>query len=297
VFKIENIGEEYAGVALKRFYDTATNNVQTSALVNRALADKISTETINQKVNNQLNSIYASMNRINPKFNENSKNYGIIKQDILDVLTDYELALTEFSDYYDNKLEKLILRKVELESNLIGKVFREENIKKDENKKLKLREHDSLKMTFSEEAKNIAEQVAAKKQESNPLNFAELARLQDLNDLEVEQTNRIENKISKVQEKDKTNQAEIVGIENEIKKIEKEINELNEKKRLGLEVAMETREKWISITLRKPSVWSKTKSFFSNKFSTAKVVSKTVIAPLKMKVKEFRVNVLEGLKG
>ena len=51
------IGEEYASLALKRFYDTATNNIQTSALVNRALADKISTETINQKVNNQLNSI------------------------------------------------------------------------------------------------------------------------------------------------------------------------------------------------------------------------------------------------
>ena len=297
MFKIENIGEEYAGAALKRFYDTATSNVQTSALVNRALADKISTETINQKVNNQLNSIYTSMNRINPKFNENSKNYGVIKQDILDVLTDYELALTEFSDYYDVKLEKLILRKVELESNLIGRVFREENLKKDENIKLKMRDKDALKMTFAEKAKTVSEQVASKKQESNPAYFADIRKLQDLEDLKLEQENRIDKKISKIQESNKTNQAEIVGIENEIKKISKQINELNEKKRLGLEEAMETREKWISVTLRKPSVWSKTRTFFSNRFSTAKVVSKTVIAPLKMKVKEFRVNELEGLKG
>ena len=69
----ENTEKESANLELKRFYDTATNNIQTSALVNRALADKISTETINQKVNNQLQSIYVSMNRINPRFNETSK--------------------------------------------------------------------------------------------------------------------------------------------------------------------------------------------------------------------------------
>ena len=71
---------------------------------------------------------------------------------------------------------------------------------------------------------------------------------------------------------------------------------MNEKKRLGLEAAMETKEKWISTTLRKPSVWERTKTFFSNRFSTAKVVSKTVIVPLKMKVTEFRSNELKGLK-
>ncbi|MBR1539936.1 MAG: hypothetical protein IJ629_01965 [Clostridia bacterium] len=294
---MENVGEEYANLALKRFYDTATNNIQTSALVNRALADKISTETINQKVNNQLNSIYTSMTRINPKFNETSKNYGIIKQDILDVLTDYELALTELSDYYDNQLEELILKKVELESNLVGKVFREENIKKDENIRIKFKDKDMLKMSFSERAKNIAEKVSAKKQTNSSIDFTDIRKLQELNDLEVEQTNRLDKKILKLQERDKTNQAEIVGLENEIKKVSKQIKEINEKKRLGLEAAMETREKWISVTLRKPSVWNRTKSFFSNRFSTAKVVSKTVIAPLKMKVKEFRVNELEGLKG
>ena len=237
------------------------------------------------------------MNRINPKFGETSKNYGIIKQDILDVLTDYELALTEFSDYYDIKLEELILKKVELESNLIGRVFVEENLKKDENRRIKSKDKDFLKLNFSEKAKNIAEKVSSNKTSKNSVNFNDVRRLIELEDLENEQSNRLDKKISKIQESNKTNQAEIVGIENEIKKISKQINELNEKKRLGLEEAMETREKWISITLRKPSVWSRTKTFFSNRFSTAKVVSKTVIAPLKMKVREFRVNELKGLKG
>ena len=251
-----NIGEEYASLALKRFLDTTTNDVQTSALVNRALADKISTETINSKVNNQLKSIYTSMNRINPKFNESSKNYGTIKQDILDVLTDYELALTEYSDYYDLQLEELILKKVELESSLIGKVFKEENLKKDEDFSIRTKDKDTLKLTFSEKAKNIAEKVTYKKQINKIVDLRDVIRLQELNDLEVEQNKKITMKISKIQEKDKTNQSEIIGIENEIKKISKKIDEINEKKRIGLETAMESKDRWISVTLKKPSVWS-----------------------------------------
>ena len=292
----ENIGEEYANLALKRFYDTATDNIQTGALVNRALVDKVSTETINQKVNNQLQSIYVSMNRINPKFNESSKSYGIIKQDILDVLTDYEVALTELSDIYDVKLENLILKKVELEANLIGKIFRGEAIKQDESFKIKSKDKDFLKLSFSEKSKNIAERVSSNKQENHSVDFNDIRALQDLEDLEIEQSNKLDKKISNVQESEKTNQAEIAEIEKEIKSVSKEISSMNEKKKLEIEKAMETRDKWISTTLRKPSVWSRAKTFFSNRFSTARIISKTVIAPLKMKIKEFRVNELEGLK-
>ena len=295
---MDNMGEEYANLALKRFFDTATNHIEVSALVDRALADKISTETIHQKVNHQLNSIYGQMTKINPKFTETSKNYGTIKQDILDVLTDYELALTEFSDYYDRQLEELILEKVELESSLIGKVFREENLKKNENIKIKFKAKDPLKANFAEKAKSIVEQVAgAKKQEQNFVNSVDIRKLQDLNDLEKEHTSQLDKKIEVLQESDKTNQSEMAEIENKIKEISKQITQINEKKKIGLEEAMETREKWISITLRRPSVWNRTKTFFSNRFSTAKVISKTIIAPLKMKVREFRINELEGLKG
>ena len=291
-----NLGEDYASLALKRFYDSTTDNIQTSALVNRALTDKISTETINQKVNNQLNSIYVSMNRINPNFNETSKNYGIIKKNILDVLTDYESALTEFSDYYDKKLENLILKKVELEANLVGKIFREEALTKDENIKTKMKDKDYLKMSFSEKTRDIATKVSAQKSSNNTINYMDIRALKDLTDLELERNNKIDKKISKIKENNENNQSEIKKIESEIQKVSKEIIEMNEKKRLGLEEAMETRDKWISVTLKKPSVWAKTKRFFSNRFNTINVISKTVIEPLKIRVQEFRVNELKGLK-
>ena len=291
-----SLGENYASLALKRFYDTTTDNIQTSALVNRALTDKISTETINQKVNNQLNSIYVSMNRINPNFNETSKNYGIIKKNILDVLTDYESALTEFSDYYDKKLENLILKKVELEANLVGKIFREEALTKDENIKTKMKDKDYLKMSFSEKTRDIATKVSSQKSINNTINYIDIRALKDLKDLELERNNKIDKKILKIKEKNENNQSEIKKIESEIQKVSKEIIDMNEKKRLGLEEAMETRDKWISVTLKKPSLWTKTKRFFSNRFNTINVISKTIIEPLKIRVQEFRVNELKGLK-
>ena len=291
-----NINEEYASLALKRFYDSTTDDIQMSALVNRALIDKISTETINQKVNNQLNSIHTSMYMINPKFNESSKHYAVIKKEILDVLTDYENALTEYSDYYDLELEKLVLKKVELESHLVGKIFKEEAIKFDESKGLKAKKNDNLKMTFAEKSKSVAEKISNEK-DKNIVNSLDISKLQDCVDLEIEQDKKIDKKIIKAQEGNKTNLAEIAGIESEIKKITERINELNDKKRLGIEAAMETKDKWIATTIRKPSMFSRVKRFFSYKFNTTNVITKTVITPLKSKVNEFRVNELQELKG
>lgn len=293
----ENISEEYATLALKRFYDNATDNIQMSALVNRALVDKVSTETINQKVNNQLNSIHASMYRINPKFNETSKNYGFVKQEILDVLTDYEKVLTEYSDFYDNQLEELILKKLELESHLVGKIFKEEALKYSENKNTKIKENNKIKISFSQKAKSAFEKFSFRKNEEKMVNVQDINRLQDCIDLESEESERIDKNISKLQEINKTNMSEIVGIENEIAKLTMEIQNMNNKKKNGLENAMETREKWISITLRKPSVFTKAKSYFANKFTTTKVITRTVIAPLKIKINEFRLKELKELKG
>lgn len=290
----KKVNEEYASLALKRFFDTATENIQTSALVSRALTDKISTETINQKVNSQLNSIHASMYKINSKFNEKSKNYNVVKKEILDVLTDYELALTEYSDYYDYKLEELILKKVELESHLVGKIFREENFKSEENEKAK--QTDKLKSTFAETTKRILEKFSIKKKE-NQINVQDISRMQDCLDLEQEQIRKLDKKVEKVQEKNRTNMSEIIEIEKEIKKISSEINSINEKKKLALEAAMETKDKWIATTVKKTHTFARITKFFANRFNTSKVISKTVIVPLRQRIEEFRMTELADIKG
>lgn len=115
--KVEN--DAYVAMVLKGVYERTSEGIQLDAMVNRALTDKITSETINQKVNSQMNAISVGIKNINPKFNEKSKNYDITKAAILEALTNYEAALVELSEFYDGKIEQLILRKVELESHLL----------------------------------------------------------------------------------------------------------------------------------------------------------------------------------
>ncbi len=289
-----NTNEEYAQSALKRFFDTATENITMSATLNRALADKISTETINTKVNNQFNSIQISMYKINPKFNEKSKHYDVIKKEILDVLTDYEATLTEYSEYFDNKIEELLLKRVELESHLIGKIFKEENLKSVENKREKEKETDKLKNTLVETNKKFFEIFSNKKKE-NKLNIQDMRKLEDSIDLEKEQTQKLNKRVEKIQEKNRTNMSEIAGVEKDLKNVNKQIKELEENKKILLEEAMETKDKWISKTIKKPFSFSRITRFFSCKFNTPKMVTKTIIDPLRLRISEFKTNELVNL--
>lgn len=111
--------DAYVAMVLKGVYDRTSEGICLDATINRALTEKITSETISQKVNSQMNAISIGIKSINPKFNEKSKNYDITKAAILDTLTNYESALVELSEFYDGKIEQLILRKVELESHLL----------------------------------------------------------------------------------------------------------------------------------------------------------------------------------
>ena len=291
----KDTNEEYAQSALKKFFDTATENITMSATLNRALADKISTETINTKVNNQFNSIQVSIYKINPKFNEKSKHYDIIKKEILDVLTDYEATLIEYSNYFDAQIEELLLKRVELESHLIGKIFKEENLKSVENKKEKEKETDKLKNTLVEKNKKFFEIFSNRKKE-NDLNAQDIRKLEDSLDLEQEQSKKLNRIVEKIQEKNKTNMSEIAGVEKDLSNVNKQIRELQESKKLLLEEAMETKDKWISKTIKKPFSFSRITIFFSCKFNTPKMVTKTIIDPLRIRISDFKTNGKNGVR-
>ena len=115
--KVEN--DAYVAMVLKGVFERTSEGIDLDAMVNRALTEKITSETINQKVNSQMNAITIGIRNINPRFDEKSKNYDITKAAILDSLTNYEAALVELSEFYDRKIEQLILRKVELEAHLL----------------------------------------------------------------------------------------------------------------------------------------------------------------------------------
>jgi septal ring factor EnvC (AmiA/AmiB activator) len=115
-------------------------------------------------------------------------------------------------------------------------------------------------------------------------------------DLESEQTAKLNQKIEKAQEKNKTTMSEIASLENQIKKLDKEISEINSKKKLCLEEAMETKDKWISVETKKVHTFQRITRFFANKFNTSKVITKTVIMPLQYRINEFKTTELADLK-
>lgn len=134
------MGSEVNAIKLKEYYDSLESKIKTDAVVSRAYTDKLSLETIENKVDSQLNSINASINSINSKFTEGSKNYDLAKQNIIETLEKYKENLVELSEFYDGKIEQLILSKVELEASLLGGIVNEEFLDYKVNLKTKQKE-------------------------------------------------------------------------------------------------------------------------------------------------------------
>lgn len=293
----KRINEQYISMVLDKIWKQNSENIQMEAIVNRALTDKISTETINTKVNSKLNAISVEIKNINPKYNENSKNYDSTKADILDALTNYETALMELSDFYDEKIEQLILKKVELDTQKLGLLMKDEVLLEKTEKKVDEKENISSKV--SKGVKRIVEKINFKNQnkEKEYIDVSLYNKVQDIADIKQEVNQKMENRVQKAKEDSSKNSNQIQKIDEQIKNIDLEIKKVNEKKQQNLMNAMEIGDKWIAVNLKRPKAFTKIKRFFMSKFNTTKLIHKNVITPLNNLVKEFRETELANVKG
>ncbi len=293
----KRINEQYISMVLDKIWKQNSENIQMEAIVNRALTDKISTETINTKVNSKLNAISVEIKNINPKYNENSKNYDSTKADILDALTNYETALMELSDFYDEKIEQLILKKVELDTQKLGLLMKDEVLLEKTEKKVDEKENITSKV--SKGVKRIVEKINFKNQnkEKEYIDVSLYNKVQDIADIKQEVNQKMENRVQKAKEDSSKNSNQIQKIDEQIKNIDLEIKKVNEKKQQNLMNAMEIGDKWIAVNLKRPKAFTKIKRFFMSKFNTTKLIHKNVITPLNNLVKEFRETELANVKG
>ena len=284
-------------MVLDKIWKQNSENIQMEAIVNRALTDKISTETINTKVNSKLNAISVEIKNINPKYNENSKNYDSTKADILDALTNYETALMELSDFYDEKIEQLILKKVELDTQKLGLLMKDEILLEKTEKKIG--EKENLTSKVSKGVKSIVEKINFKNQnkEKEYIDVSLYNKVQDIADIKQEVNQKMESRVKKAKEDSSKNSNQIQKIDEQIKNIDLEIKKVNEKKQQNLMNAMEIGDKWIAVNLKRPKAFTKIKRFFMSKFNTTKLIHKNVITPLNNLVKEFRETELANVKG
>lgn len=284
-------------LALKKLYEESEHRVKTDAIINRAYTDKISTETINEKVEAQMNAIKIGIHEINPKFKEGSKNYDTTKSAIVKAMAEYEQALKELSEFYDGKIEQLILRKVELEANLVGSLINEEYLYQNVETKKKLKDKDEVKTSISSTIKKVFERLTNKKQEKAEVDVRLLQNMQDAKDMEQEVEVDLENKIEKTKDEQKENKVFIEKVEKEIRLIDEEIKRINERKKQFLYEAMEVGDKQLAVTIKRPKMFKKITRFFVSRFNTAKVIENTIIAPLNQRIENFRNNELSSMKG
>lgn len=293
----EQLDDVQIAKIMKSVLDKTSEGIQNDAIVNRALTDRITSETINHKVNSQMNAISVGIRNINPRFNEKSKNYDITKAAIVDALTNYESALVELSEFYDGKIEQLILRKVELESHLLGSIVRDEYLVRKEEKKIKQKEKDEVKNKISNAFRDMIEKLSFKKKENNEIDVNLISKARDAADIEVEMAEQLSARVEKTKKEQEENKNRIEKIEKEIRLINEEIKRMNERKKENLFNAMEVGDKWVATTIKKPRTFTKIKRFFASRFNTPKLIIKTIIEPLNLRIEEFVKNELSNIKG
>lgn len=292
----EKLRNDNVILELNKMYDESEDTITANAILSRVYTDRISVDSINSKVDAQMNAITASITGINPKFKENSKNYDLVKQSIVETMSNYESALIDYSKFYDTKIEQLILRKVELESSLVGIIINDEYLFRKEVERTKQKENDKVKNKVTEGIKKVIEKIKGKKDVA-PIDVKLLQNMQDSKDVEIELSEEMERKLEKTKVESKDNKEQLEKVEKELRLIDEEIARLNKLKKEALNNAMEVGDKWIDVNVKKPHLFKKITRFFVSRFNTPKIVEQTVIEPLNKRIEEFRENELSSMKG
>jgi len=155
IYNLDYMDTEDLKELIKKVKIVEYKDIKLLAILNRIYSYKSTMETINKKVNNQLNSMKISIDKINPKFVLKSKNYEKIEELMNESLHNYEQNLKKFCSAYDFKINELILDKVEMESNFILQKDEDANLElKKEIKKLsrKIKTLDEQKINKAYEA-------------------------------------------------------------------------------------------------------------------------------------------------
>ena len=295
---MENLTDQEICVNLKRLYNETENRVKTNAMVSRAYIDKVSTETINDKVTAQMNSIKTGIYNINPKFKEGSKNYEETKKLVTETLASYEQALVELSQFFDGKIEQLILRKVELEASLIGTILNDEYLREELVSDTDKKENDKAKLSVKDSIKSVLERFKLKKTEkANAIDPMEISKLMDKQDIVCEMEEQFSSNIEKRKDDKAKNTEFSKKVEKEISLINSEIERINERKKESISKAMEVGGTDMVTTIRRPRVIKRITTFFASRFNTAKVVETTIINPLNSRIESFKTNELSVMKG
>ena len=291
------IKEQYIAMVLDKVWKKYSENIIIQALVDFSYSEKLTQETINKKINNRLESIDSQILAINPFYNENLKKYDVTKREILDSITLYEDTLKKYSSIYDEKIQKLLIKRVELETRKIGLLLKDEYL--EEKTELRVEANQNISNKISTAIKNIMSKISSKPSKPAEMQQIDVSVYNDAMDVaeyEYSVQKKVKEKLDHVKKHSKDNDKVQFRIEEKIKQVNNDIDELIDKKVEQLVHAMESSDKWIAIANVKPPIFVRIKSFFVSKFRTAKAVHNKIIVPFNDLINEFITNELQDVK-
>ena len=277
-------------VSLMNYYEDSKEKVKRSAMEGRHEIIEETKDGINLRVNDELILIKKEVSQIDSKFNEEDKNYSKIKDMISKVMVDYETSLKKVTDYYDKKIEELILKKVEIEAALIMANISVEYFNDKEVIRNYQKENDKAKKSISDTIGNFVSKISKNKNEKKSMDPYEMRMFMDSQDVvsEIDVTNN-ENydEIIRLENGNKTN---IENYKKEIAKISEEIVKLKQEKIEKLTSAFEKTDSLEEI--KHQNIFQKVVRFFETRFNRVSSVEKYVIIPLKHRIEEYNKNEL-----
>ena len=279
----------------KEFVEQTNCEIKNEAILERAFSDKITIETINDKVNSEINSINYGIKKINSKFTQKSKNYNLVKEQIEASMEKYENSLKQLGEFYDGKIEQLIIRKFELQTNLVGKIITYQYLIDRINEKNNAKKESKIKTILTTGIKKAIEKIKEIKKKEI-VDVSVINKLKDKQEIENEQNLKLEDSIEKIEENIKLIKENIEKIEKEVYLITDEIKKINERKKDALYNAMENNDKWLSTKVKKPKTFERITKFFASRINAPKVIKKSLIDPLNERIEYFIENELATMK-
>ena len=280
---------------LMKIFSEAESAIKSSALVTRAYYSRTSDDTINEKVDHEMNAIKTSIQEFYPRFKDGSKNYEKIKYLVSTSMIDYEKNLAELGHFYDIKIDNLILDKVENESclcySILSKRYFNDRAKIRDN----LKNNDRAKFSVRETMVGFIDKFSRKKEEKQSIDPMMMNKLMDSQDIVNDFNSFNDHEYNRIIEDARANEEDIATFTKKVKEIDEKIIKLNDEKKAKIIDAMEDGGKDVSVVIKRPKTFSKITKFFAIRFNLLGYIQNSVISKLNDRVRRYREEVLSNI--
>ena len=290
---LENNSNDYSKI--KEYHSMLEANIKSSAIVDRAYNVKTTLDNIDDKVKNEQDIVNKKIINIYPRYNDSNKNYDKINGMVSAKILEYEKNLTDIGNHYDNKIENLILEKVEVESSLCFALISKKYFEDKKNIRGRIKNNDKVRATIKESIMGIVDRFSKKKEEKKTIDPMMMSNLKDIQDIENELDDVNDRKYTHMVTKGEQIDLDIQNYREKILNIENSIKEINAKKIDSIKDAMNEKGNDALANISASNAFSEITKRFAIRLNLMKYIQIHVIDELEKRISTYKNDVLSKL--